>query len=228
MKGLVRVASLGLIDHVALRTRAIDTAVEEGMASGLRQLVILGAGLDTRAHRLACLGDSRVFELDHPNTQASKQAHLLGLPVAAAGLQHIPADFQTTTLAQALDGSAFDAASPTFWVWEGVVPYLEESAVQRMLSAIAELSAPGSQLAVTYIPQTAVGGVRRALRMPLRVIGEPLRYLPSPAQMSEALAAAGLLLRTSSCTEDWGKTYAAGTPTTTYEHLALAVKPRGT
>ena len=65
--------SLGLVDHIALRTQAIDLALLAGLAAGARQLVILGAGLDARAYRIDALDDVVAFEVDHPATQAYKR-----------------------------------------------------------------------------------------------------------------------------------------------------------
>src|SRR5205085_4346133 len=68
----LRAASLGLVDHLVWRTLAIDQAIERAVEGGIGQLVILGAGLDGRAHRLRSLRDVRVFEVDHPSTHGYK------------------------------------------------------------------------------------------------------------------------------------------------------------
>src|SRR5688500_11645179 len=71
---LVARASLGFIDHIALRAAILDLQIERAIEAGIDQVVILGAGLDTRAHRLECLADADVYEVDHPSTQRGKAA----------------------------------------------------------------------------------------------------------------------------------------------------------
>ena len=83
----------GMVDHVCLRTAAIDAAVVRAVEAGCRQLVILGAGLDGRAWRLNALREVDVYEVDHPDTQAEKRRRVDGLMQAASSVSFVPVDF---------------------------------------------------------------------------------------------------------------------------------------
>ncbi|WP_433622168.1 class I SAM-dependent methyltransferase [Nocardia sp. CA-120079] len=160
------------------RTVVIDDAVR---AKANPQLVVLGAGLDARAYRLPELGDVDVYEVDHPASQHDKRDRIDGLQPVAKSLTHVPVDFGHDPLGPALAAAGHDAATPTTWIWEGVVPYLTEAAVRATLTAIGERSAAGSRLIVTYpTPNrlTAIGG--RVLRVATRVVGarDPLQDEP--------------------------------------------------
>lgn len=123
---------------IALRTAAIDRLVEAAAGPPLeaRQVVILGAGLDTRAARLASPA-RRFFEVDHPATQADKRRRVDALGAVAPRLDYVPCDFESDDLFQRLAAAGLDDAAPVFFVWEGVVPYLSEAAVRATLERIA-------------------------------------------------------------------------------------------
>ncbi len=133
------------------RTRFIDDAVLAALAQGIGQVVILGAGLDTRSYRLAGMEHVRVFEVDLPLVQEAKkkklQKHFGRLPEQVTFL---PIDFDTQSLEAAFTGTAFDLTSPAIFVWEGVTQYLSEEAVRRTLAFVGT-SAPGSILVFTYV-----------------------------------------------------------------------------
>ena len=125
---------------IAVRTRFAEDALTAAVARGVRQLVVLGAGLDTYAYRTA-LGESlHIFEVDHPATQAWKRQRLAeaAIPVPLT-LTFAPVDFERETLADGLAAAGFDAAQQTFFTWLGVVPYLTEQAVFSTLGFIASL-----------------------------------------------------------------------------------------
>jgi methyltransferase (TIGR00027 family) len=152
----------GLIGAMAGRTRAIDDAVNEAVADGVGQAVILGAGLDTRAYRLPALRRIRVWELDLEEVQQSKVAALttvLGAPVAT--VTYVPIDFARTPIADALGSAGFDAGRPTVVVWEGVSQYLSRSEADDTIGFAGALAA-GSRLAFTYVPQTVIDSPRHA------------------------------------------------------------------
>lgn len=169
-----RALSFGLVDHLELRTRAIDDVVASARAP---QLVVLGAGLDARAFRLPALRDAIVFEVDHPATQASKRARAAGVERAAREVRFVGVDFERDALAERLASAGHDASVATAWIWEGVTPYLTEAAIVATLGVIAARSAPGSVLVMTYATPD-VGSMPRALAGPLfRILGEALRGL---------------------------------------------------
>src|SRR5256885_4200213 len=118
----VRAAAEG----VAARTVAIDDAVK---ARATPQVVILGAGLDTRAWRMAELAHATVFEVDHPSSQRDKQHRIAALPPPTGPLTLVPVDFTTDRLDNSLHAAGHRADKPTTWLWEGVVPYLTRTEV---------------------------------------------------------------------------------------------------
>jgi methyltransferase (TIGR00027 family) len=103
--GLARLAvraSVGFIDHIALRAAILDLRIEQAIREGIEQVVILGAGLDTRAHRLSALENADVYEIDHPSTQLGKQAGARELAVVARKLVYVSVDFERERLTDRL------------------------------------------------------------------------------------------------------------------------------
>jgi methyltransferase (TIGR00027 family) len=125
---------------IAVRTRFAEDALAAAVERGVRQLVVLGAGLDTYAYRGTLSHRLRVFEVDHPATQAWKRRRLdeAAIPLPAC-LTFAPIDFERETLAAGLDAAGFDTAQPTFFTWLGVVPYLTAEAAWSTLGFIAVL-----------------------------------------------------------------------------------------
>jgi len=135
---------------IAVRTRFTEDALAEAVARGARQLVILGAGLDTYAYRAAVAPGLHIFEVDHPATQAWKRQCLAQAAIAVpAALTYVPLDFERETLAAALSAAGFDCAPASFFSWLGVVPYLTEPAVFCTLDFIARLPG-GAQVVFDY------------------------------------------------------------------------------
>ncbi len=155
LREVARRLSLGLVDHVALRTLAIDSAVRDAVAAGARQCVLLGAGLDARAHRLDLSPRPSFFEVDHPATQAAKRAALAGRGDTAE-VTFVPVDFARDDLETCLGDAGFDPGTPSVFVLEGVTMYLPHEATQATLGAVARLGAPGSRLAMTYLRRGSV------------------------------------------------------------------------
>ena len=157
---------------VCVRTRYIDDRVAEALAAGLDQLVILGAGFDARAHRLEGLARVRVFEVDHPSTQAMKRA-VVGPP--PAHVRYVPADLAREPLAgRARRPRASRAGARTLFLWEGVTNYLDAASVDATLRAIARL---GTSVVFTYVERAlldAIGRVRGRRRV-ARVRARPGR-----------------------------------------------------
>ena len=180
------------------RTVVLDRAIAS--AAPVDQLVILGAGLDSRAWRLEALSEATVFEVDHPATQAFKRAVSAGLQPKAAELRFVVTDFREGALATALHDAGFDPGRRTFWLWEGVSMYLQPEEVARNLNCFTSLSARGSRLAMTYMNRRN-GRTPRSL--PLRLLGEPLRSAFPSAQLAEMLSARGWSQREDSGIEEW-------------------------
>ncbi|MVU77449.1 SAM-dependent methyltransferase [Nocardia sp. ET3-3] len=126
----------------AARARFAEDRVAEAAASGVRQVVILGAGLDTFAYRNPHPG-LRVFEVDHPATQAWKRQRLAASGIdQPEGLTFVPVDFETDTLAAGLGSAGFLRTDPAVFVWLGVVYYLTPDAARATLEYITEQSEP--------------------------------------------------------------------------------------
>lgn len=178
---------------VVPRTVAIDEALR---TRATRQLVILGAGLDTRAWRLPELARTDVWEVDHPASQKDKRARLAAdLSATARSVRFTPVDFAVDDLGAALDAAGHDPSAPTTWLWEGVVPYLTRNEVRATVAALAARTVPGSALVVNYQAPSARAAAGRLLTRVLGssiTSGEPWRSLWRPQQMAELLAEFGL------------------------------------
>lgn len=189
---MVRHTAWGMVP----RTLAIDAAIRQHAAG---QLVILGAGLDARAWRMAELGSSAVFEVDHPASQRDKQRRLGTLTPVAGRVAAVAVDLAGQPLGPALMAAGFEPPRPTTWVWEGVVPYLTAEQVLETVRQVAALSAPGSRLVVHYQAKSiAVTVLRAVVRLALRLerqhdpmAGEPWRSLWRPEQMRDLLSRNG-------------------------------------
>lgn len=176
------------LDGLTLRVAFIDAVVG---AAEARQVVILGAGLDTRAWRLEALRGARVFEVDHPDTQAWKRARTPSLGTPLAEVTFVPVDFARDNLATSLRAAGHDAARPTVWIWEGVIMYLGDDALRRTLADVRALSAPGSTLLAHYHePEPSVTS-SMARRFVFGWLGEPQLGLRTRQTMREELTRAG-------------------------------------
>jgi methyltransferase (TIGR00027 family) len=200
--------SRGSFDIVALRTRLLDEAWHAARAAGVRQLVLLGAGLDGRAFRLDDLADVVVFEVDHPATQALKRARAQSLVSRAAKHTYVPVDFERSELDVALMRAGQDASRPTFWIWEGVSPYLTAEAQRATLAVLARRSAPGSGLAMEYIEP---GGHEELERLP-RLLGEPWIGLVTRDEAAARLAEAGFQPVDDTGMAEWRARFSKGPP----------------
>lgn len=195
-----------MADMIALRTAAIDTAVRGAIVGGARQLVILGAGYDGRAWRIPELAGVRVFEVDHPATQASKRARAKTLPPPVGTVTFVSIDFARESLDAVLDRAGHDPALPTCWIWEGVVMYLTRDTVRATLANIGRRSARGSTLIVNYHTIHR----RWAARLIFRLIGEPQISAWTPEEMAADLRSAGFRVREDIGMLDWNVRFAGG------------------
>jgi methyltransferase (TIGR00027 family) len=131
----------GLRAFIAARSRFSEDTLAEAMEQGVRQYVLLGAGLDTFAYRSAQnFPGLAVFEVDHPATQGWKRQRLAETSIAVPDvLTFAPVNFETETLAQGLTRAGFDDTKPAVFAWLGVVPYLTHDAIMATLRFIAGL-----------------------------------------------------------------------------------------
>jgi methyltransferase (TIGR00027 family) len=125
---------------IAVRTRFAEDALAAAIERGVQQLVVLGAGLDTYAYRGTCRERLRIFEVDHPATQAWKRQRLADAAIPVPGnLTFAPVDFERQDLAAGLETAGFDPARQTFFMWLGVVPYLTAEATWSTLGFLGSL-----------------------------------------------------------------------------------------
>lgn len=168
---------------MAVRTAYLDAHVAHWTAPpyDFRQVVLLGAGLDTRAARLAQDG-VRFFEVDHPSSQADKLGRLralAGYPLAAA--THVSCDFETDDFVDRLVAEGFDPGAPALVIWEGVVPYLSEAAIRRTLRRITTALERRTVLVFDYVMRRIVerksisADDEENMRL-LGTLGEPVKF----------------------------------------------------
>jgi methyltransferase (TIGR00027 family) len=184
------------------RARYTEDILEKAIGEGVRQYVILGAGLDTFGFRCPELAIKlRVFEVDHPGTQAMKLSRL-----AEAGferpdqLHFVPFDFTRENLAAALVQSSFDPRAQSFFSWLGVTYYLPREAVSATLRSIAAIAPRGSTVIYDYLDTDAFDPDRAANRVKigmkyLQSIGEPMITGFDPSTLASDLALLDLRLQ---------------------------------
>lgn len=153
---------LGTVTMMIVRTRYIEDALRRAIQGGATQVVILGAGFDTRAYRLRdLLANVRVFEVDRPRTQEIKKqriAAVVGAP--PPNLTYVPVDFQHESLAEVLARHGYDPARKTFLIWEGVTMYLPAEAARSTLRFLGS-RAPGSTVVFDYVNQGLIDMIAR-------------------------------------------------------------------
>ena len=188
----------GLRALMVARSRYTEDALARAVADGARQYVVLGAGLDTFAYRNPHrVGRLRVFEVDHPATQAWKRTKLEEAGILVPDdLVFAPVDFECGTLADGLREAGFDPRVRTFFSWLGVVPYLEIESIVATLRVVAA-TAPGSEVVFDYaIPPSMMAPDQRrvfeALAARVAAAGEPWRTFFEPATLARELMALGL------------------------------------
>ncbi|MFI5779624.1 class I SAM-dependent methyltransferase [Nocardia sp. NPDC051570] len=144
----VRDGSMLSSGMIGLRTKFYDDHFLAAAADGVRQAVILAAGLDARAYRLPWPAGTVVFELDQPKVLEFKRQVLADNDaVPAADRREIPVDLRDDWPAALLD-AGFDPSAPTAWTAEGLLPYLPGAAQNALFERVERLSAPGSRLAL--------------------------------------------------------------------------------
>ena len=202
----------GVRSSVVARTRLIDDAITASLHEHTQQLVILGAGFDSRAYRLPGLRRITVFEVDHPDTQAAKRRVLERvLPAPPMHVRFVVTDFNQRSLEAAMAAAGYSEAARSFLLWEGVTNYLTETAVDTTLRWCSRAS-PGSRLLFTYVhrdvltnPSQFVGTAR--LFASLEKVGEKLTWGIDPKELPGFLAERGLSLESDVGAADYRERY---------------------
>ncbi len=212
------------------RTRFIDDAIAARLEGQAQQLVILGAGFDSRAYRLPGLRGIPVFEVDHPDTLATKRRVLEGaLRVLPEHVRFVPTDFNQRELASVMAEAGYRASLRTLFLWEGVTNYLTESAVDATLRWSSRAS-PGSRLIFTYVhagvlesPSAFIGTER--LFASLEKFGEKWTFGIDPSRLPGFLAERGLWLETDLGASEYRELYYRGAASEMrgYEFYRIAV-----
>jgi methyltransferase (TIGR00027 family) len=189
-KAASEASSPSLRAFMAVRSRFAEDELARAVARGVRQYVVLGAGLDTFAYRNphAALG-LRVFEVDHPATGEWKRARLLSAGIAIpAETVFVAVNFERQSLADALPSAGFRAGEPAFFSWLGVVPYLTEAAFLATMSFIAGLP-PATGVVFDYAVARHALSPREqlaldALASRVAAAGEPFHLFFDPAALA--------------------------------------------
>jgi len=201
--------AMGSVIMMIIRTRFIEERLAQAIRDGVSQVVILGAGFDTRAYRLTeLLKNARVFEVDQPSTQEYKKRRIrdTGIEVPP-NLTYVPVDFRHDKLGDVLAAAGYDSNQRTFFIWEGVTMYLPEAAVEETLRWVAA-QAPGSTVIFDFVgamvvkfmatadlsqfPEPARKAIERLRRL---VAGEPWIFGVPDSGEGEFLSKLGLELR---------------------------------
>ncbi|MET8994408.1 SAM-dependent methyltransferase [Amycolatopsis sp. Hca4] len=192
------------------RTRLIDDLLAEAAPE---QVLLLGAGYDSRAHRLP--GALPTYEVDHPLTQRVKRQRVADRP----HVHYVPVDLGADSLAAALDGFP---PKRTAVVWEGVTNYLTEQAVDTTLRDLAAITAPGSTVIFTYVDR-AVLGADVPWQRKVAQVGEPWTFGFRPADVPGFLAERGLDLKGDLSAKDAAVRYHRDEPAAAFYRIAWAV-----
>jgi methyltransferase (TIGR00027 family) len=173
----------GVHNAVISRVRYMDECVIKCLKNGLEQMVIIGAGYDTRAYRFKGLAEKvDVFELDHPATQNRKKEKLKEIYGSPPGhVTHIPIHLDKDKLSEKLFEGGYDQSKKTLFIMEGLVMYLPPPYVEKILTFIKTTSGPGSWVTFDYLPPSMIDGTIRAkegknMVKGVKKWGEPFRF----------------------------------------------------
>jgi methyltransferase (TIGR00027 family) len=195
------------------RTRFIDDVIRREVGRGVRQLVLLGAGYDCRAHRMPELRDTAVFEVDREDTQAAKRSRIAEVngTDARSGLRYVAVDFGSDDVELRLREAGWRPGSASLFVWEGVTNYLDEPAVAAVLGMVGR-TAPGSVLVFTFIHRGVIDGSVHfdgadKLVRSTRRLGEPWTFGLDPAALASYLAPFKLSLEDNLGADEYRRRY---------------------
>lgn len=189
----------GVVPYILARHRVIEEALLQALRDGqVEQLVVLGAGYDTRPWRLReALGGAPVFEVDHPATHARKAQVMAAHPqhFDNPNVRSLAHDFRRDELRRTLLDAGFDPSLRSFFTWEGVSMYLTRAAVKGTLQELHDLSAPGSRVAADFWFLVDEAEARAtAMRMApslLHLLGEPITFGIHPEDLGPFLQRLG-------------------------------------
>lgn len=183
--------------YVVARARLAEAELQAAVARGVGQFVVLGAGLDTFAYRNPYAASAlRVFEVDHPSTQAWKRRRLAAAGIAVPeALCFVACDFESQDFIVQLQAAGFDRDRPAFFSWLGVSMYLAPALIMQTMASIQALAAGSGVVFDYFSPAERLNLPRRMLfgmfTAQLALAGEPLKSTLDPAALAGELTALG-------------------------------------
>jgi methyltransferase (TIGR00027 family) len=208
----------GLANSIRARVRYFDDFVKSSLDEGLEQLVILGAGYDTRAYRIEGVkGKVRVFEVDHPDTQSVKVEKIKSIFGSLPDhVTYVPVDFEAENLGERLAAQGYDRSLKTLFLMEGLIMYIPPEAVDETLSFVVKNSCKGSAILFDYYPESLVDGsceleAGKNIHNYLVQIEEPLKFGIREREVKTFLAERGFSQVHNVTTEEYKKMYFHGT-----------------
>ncbi len=207
----------GVCGSIIARTRFIDDCLAKAIQNRIEQLVILGAGFDTRALRFAALKQKvNVFEVDHLCTQQHKLERLKCCwPDLGHYVTYIPINFEKNNFGEALLAHGYDRAMRTFYIWEGVSYYLSAKVVDDTLAFVAQNSSLGSEIVFDYFPTSVMQGTcrlpeARPLTHILKQFGEGIHFGISPEKITDFMNKRGFEIVRNLASTDYKQAYFKG------------------
>lgn len=232
---LRRLVNVHIAPSPLCRAACTEKALKAAVLTGTKQYVILGAGLDTFAFREPdFLSKYKVFEVDHPLTQADKleRITLAGWTVPD-NLTFVPVDFTKDSLAERLIAAGFDSSAKSFFSWLGVTYYLSAEAIDKTLSELSSLCADGSTLVFDYPDENFFDAPDKRVRntiMMAKAGGEPMQSAFSYGELEKLLETHGFLIYELLTPDDIQKDIIekAGADMKAFEHVnyCLAVRKK--
>lgn len=173
----------GTQNSIIARVRYFDDYLKSTVDEGIKQLVILGAGYDTRAYRIEGLKDNvKVFEVDYHNTQKVKMKKIREIfGYLPSHVRYLDADIGTEELFEKLMENGYEKSFKTLFIMEGLIYYLPPKGVDNLLSSIVQNSPSGSRIIFDYFPQSVVDGtceleVGKRIHQRVKQSGEPFKF----------------------------------------------------
>ena len=160
--GYAELRGPGVNGFLMARERYIDDVLQNFLNEGLQQLIILGAGYDSRVYRFDLPGRVRTFEVDHPITQADKLKKVQQVfGKIPAHVTYVAVDFNNQTLSERLLASGYDPNLISLFIWQGVTMYLTPKGVDATLAFVVKNAAPGSAVVFDYVYQAVLDGAQK-------------------------------------------------------------------
>ncbi len=215
--------------YLSARTAHLDQVTLAVIEQDFAQVVILGAGYDTRAYRLLADADLRVYEVDAPTSQQAKRKYLGFANVTVPdNLAYVAIDFNTESLSDAFSMTSYDPAAKTLFIWEGVTYYISAAAVTATLKFVKENSASQSIIAFDYLYSEVLAGDYSRYGAEeganyVRSVGEPFTFGLTEDTITPFLTQRGFTLKTHYNPLQFGERYLSAAFPRPYEYMANVV-----